>query len=78
MAGDQVRLTIVSGEFEAEEICMLLRSEQIACFARPTDVGSMTGLGGGFGGQHEVIVAEEDLVRARELIEPAEDPPVES
>jgi hypothetical protein len=72
MAGDQVRLTVVAGEFEAEEICGLLRSEEIACFSRPTDVGSVTGLGGGFGGPHEILVAEEDLERALALLEPVD------
>jgi hypothetical protein len=75
VADDPVRLTVVAGEFEAEEICGLLRAEEIRCFARPTDVGSITGLGGGFGGPHEILVAEEDLERARELLEPAPEPP---
>jgi hypothetical protein len=34
----------------------------------------MTGLGGGFAGPHEILVAEEDLERARELIEPVDGP----
>jgi hypothetical protein len=73
MAGDPVRLSVVAGEFEAEELCGLLRSEGIACFSRPTDVGAMTGLGGGFTGPHEVLVAVDDLARAQELLGAAEE-----
>ncbi|MFN8222401.1 MAG: DUF2007 domain-containing protein [Gaiellales bacterium] len=64
MAG-VVRLTIVRSEGEAEILCRLLRFEGIRCSYRTTD---MDGEGGSFGGWREVLVAEDQLARARELV----------
>jgi hypothetical protein len=66
---DAVRLTIVPDEGAAEALVGLLRSEGIECFYRDTDV-SAAGIFGGstFGGWREVLVAEDDLERARKLL----------
>ncbi len=67
--GEAVRLTVVPDEGAAEALVGLLRSEGIDCFYRDTDV-SAAGIFGGstFGGWREVLVAEDDLDRARELL----------
>jgi hypothetical protein len=53
------RVTLVPNEFEGNLVCALLRAEGIDCFARET----------GLGGLNEVVVVhDEDLERARELI----------
>jgi hypothetical protein len=66
---EAVRLTVVPDEGAAEALCGLLRSEGIECEFRDTNV-SATGIFGGssFGGWREILVAEDDLERARELI----------
>jgi hypothetical protein len=63
-----VHLTVVPNAAEAEILCALLRTEGIECDHRPTNmgVGSMDGMPGG--GPREVVVAEESLARARELL----------
>jgi Putative prokaryotic signal transducing protein len=66
--GETVRLTVVPDEGAAETLCGLLRSEGIDCSYRETD--SAAGVFGGttFAGWREILVAEEDLERARELL----------
>jgi hypothetical protein len=63
-----VHLTVVPTASEAELICALLRTEGIECDHLPTNVGagSMDGMPGG--GPREVVVAEESLTRAQELL----------
>jgi Putative prokaryotic signal transducing protein len=65
---DLVYLTVVPSEAEAEILCALLRTEGIDCDHRPTNlsVGTMDGLPGG--GPREVVVAEQGLARAEELL----------
>jgi len=53
---------------EAETICGLLRTEGIACGHRQTDIGAGAGDAVGDSGPREILVAEEDLERARELV----------
>jgi hypothetical protein len=67
--GETVRLTVVPDEGAAEALVGLLRSEGIECFYRDTDV-SAAGIFGGttFGGWREVLVDEDDLERARQLL----------
>jgi hypothetical protein len=67
--GETVRLTVVPDEGAAEALVGLLRSEGIECFYRDTDV-SAAGIFGGstFGGWREILVDEDDLERARELL----------
>jgi hypothetical protein len=62
-----VHLTVVHNEPEAELLCGLLRSEGIECEHRPTNfgVGTMDGLSGG---AREVVVAEEGLEQAQEIL----------
>jgi Putative prokaryotic signal transducing protein len=64
-----VRLTVVATQGEAEVICSMLRSEGIKCGDRAAD-GLGADRGAGFGGWREVLVDEDDLDTARELIEP--------
>ncbi len=64
-----MRLTVVPDEGAAEALCGLLRSEGIDCFYRDTDI-SAAGIFGGttFGGWREILVDDDDLERARELL----------
>lgn len=67
-----VPLTIVRNEAEADLLCALLRTEGIECDHRPTNfgAGSMDGLPGG---AREVVVAEDRLERAQELLASSRD-----
>jgi Putative prokaryotic signal transducing protein len=65
--GDSVRLTVVRDEGEAEVLCGLLRGEGIRCAYRATDITAEYAAGV-FGGWREVLVDEDDLSRARELL----------
>lgn len=71
---DEVRLTVVANEMEAEMICGLLRSEGIECYFRKTDLGagSTGGMLTGFG-QTEIIVGASDLEQARGLLGAADE-----
>jgi hypothetical protein len=61
-----VRLTIVPTEGEAEVICGLLRANGIRCGHREVELASQA-----FGGWwNEVLVPEDQLAEARELVEP--------
>ena len=63
------RVTVVASGLEAEMVCALLRTEGIECFARQTDeaIGAWQT---GAGGPHEVLVVrDDDLQQARELVE---------
>ena len=59
-----VHLTLAANETEAEIVCSLLRSEDIACMLEhnlsPTAYGGAGGI--------EILVDEPDLTRALELI----------
>jgi hypothetical protein len=59
-----VRLTVVPSEAEAEVICGLLRVNGIPCGHREAD--SIEQFGGWW---HEILVAEDQLDKARELLE---------
>jgi Putative prokaryotic signal transducing protein len=63
-----VRVRIAAGESEAEVVCGLLRSEGIRCFHRPTDAAAHAEVLSPLGWR-EVLVNEEDLARARELLD---------
>jgi hypothetical protein len=67
-----VRLTIAADDSEAEVVCGLLRAEGIRCFHRVTDLTAHLTPYLASGGWREVLVNEEDLQRARELLEAAE------
>ena len=61
-----VRLTVVASQGEADVICSLLRVNGIRCGERAADA-TIEG-GGGFGGWREILVAEDQLEEARELL----------
>jgi Putative prokaryotic signal transducing protein len=67
--GEIVRLTVVPDEGAAVALCGFLRTEGIECSYRDTD-SSAAGIFGGttFGGWREILVDEDDLERARELL----------
>lgn len=68
---DPVRLTIVSNEPEAELACGLLRSHDIPCMHRITDMafGSGGEMPSSGAGAREVLVRPEDLATARALLD---------
>ena len=63
-----VHLTVVPSEYEAEILCALLRTEGLTCNQQPTNLaaGRMAGMPGG--GPREIVVAEQDLARAQEIL----------
>jgi len=66
---DEVSVTIVGSQPEAELACELLRTENIACYHRPTSFAA--GAGDGLvsqGSPREIVVRPEDAARARELL----------
>jgi hypothetical protein len=65
---DLVRLTLAANPPEAEAIRGLLETEGIESIRRQTDFGAGSMDGFGWGGQQEILVREQDLERARELI----------
>jgi hypothetical protein len=64
-----VRLTVVPNQGEADMICSLLRANGITCAERPANaaIPGMTG----FGSWREILVPEDQLATARELLETA-------
>jgi hypothetical protein len=66
---DVARLTIVGSQGEADVICSLLRAHGIDCSERGADLSAEQG--GGFFGWREILVGEEDLQAARDLLEAA-------
>ena len=63
-----MRLTVVPDEGEAELLCRLLRSEGVPCGYRDADFAPGSDGGYSFGGWREILVHEDDLARARELL----------
>jgi hypothetical protein len=59
---------VVATEQEAELLCGLLRSADIACISRQTNFGAGASDGMPTGGPYEVIVRGEDLDAAREVL----------
>jgi homoserine kinase len=67
----EASLTVVGSELEADMVCGLLRANGIRCFFRRTDPAAATGFyapGVSVAGPTEVVVNEQDLERARELL----------
>jgi len=62
-----VTLTVVANEFEAEEVCGLLRVNDIRSVYRRTT--SAMDLGGSMRGPIEIVVDDSDLERAQELLD---------
>jgi hypothetical protein len=68
---ETVTLTVVGDELEAEMLCGLLRTNGIACFYKKTERAGVIGAeSGGFAiaGPTEVLVREQDLAAARDLL----------
>ena len=66
---DEVGVTVVGSEPEAELACQLLRTEKIACYHRPTSFAA--GAGDGLaspGSPREIVVRTADAGRARQLL----------
>lgn len=63
-----MRLTTVPNEGEAEILCRMLRVEGIRCGHRMTDQFLWDDSGRAFDGWREILVAEPDLARAREIL----------
>jgi Putative prokaryotic signal transducing protein len=61
-------LTIVPTQAEAEMICALLRTAGIEAFQRQTNTAAGASDGLPAGGAREVLVAADDLDRAREVL----------
>jgi hypothetical protein len=65
---DQVRVTTVPGEAEAEVLCAILRSAGIECAHRLTDEADSPFEGIATDGIREILVHEQDLDAARGLL----------
>lgn len=70
---EDVRVTTVPGEAEAEAFCMLLRSNGIECAHRLTREEDSPFEGFGPDGMREILVHASDLEAARALLEPEDD-----
>ena len=68
MSEQLIGLTVVSTEFEAEEIGGLLEAEGIACLQRHTNQGAAASVGAAWAAPREILVGAADLERARELL----------
>jgi hypothetical protein len=66
---DEVAVTVVGSEPEAELACQLLRTENIDCYHRPTSFAAGAGDGlVSLGSPREIVVRPADAMRARELL----------
>ncbi|HEX3238227.1 MAG TPA: DUF2007 domain-containing protein [Gaiellaceae bacterium] len=66
---DEVGVTVVGSEPEAQLACQLLRSENIPCYFRPTTFAAGAGDGlVSLGSPREIVVRAADARRARELL----------
>jgi hypothetical protein len=72
---DSVRVTTVTGEPEAEALCMHLRANGIECAYRPTPEADSPFEGFGPGGMLEILVHSSDLAAASALVGPGDDAP---
>ena len=61
-------LTVVGSELEAEMICAVLGTAGIEAVQRQTSAGAGFGTGMPQMGPHEVLVAPDDLERARDVL----------
>jgi hypothetical protein len=66
---EEVAVTVVGSEPEAELACRLLRTENIDCYHRPTSFAAGAGDGlVSLGSPREIVVRSADAMRARELL----------
>jgi hypothetical protein len=63
-----VTLTVVGNEMEADMVCGMLRANGIECFHRKADTAGEGIYGETIAGPTEVMVEEDDLADARELL----------
>lgn len=66
--GEEVVLTVVSGEPEAEVVCGLLRSAGIDCAYRDTEAIESSLEEFTAAGPREILVRDSDLEAAKELL----------
>ena len=66
--GEEVVVTVVSGEAEAEVVCGLLRSAGIDCAYRDTEVIDSPLEDFIASGPREILVRDSDLEAAKELL----------
>jgi hypothetical protein len=64
----QARRTVVGNSMEAQTVCGVLRTQAIGCDDRQTDPGAGAGDAVGDSGPREILVARDDLERARQLV----------
>ena len=66
-ASEMVAVTVVPNEAEADLVCGMLQANGVACRSRQTDfgAGSMDGMPGG---PQQILVQENDVDRARDLL----------
>jgi hypothetical protein len=65
---DVVTLTVVHDETEADVLCGLLRANGIECSYRKSDMAAGSTMGIGQGGPFEILVSQDDLAEAQELL----------
>ena len=66
---DEVAVTVVGSEPEAQLACQLLRTENIDCYFRPTSFAAGAGDGlVSLGSPREIVVRAADATRARDLL----------
>ena len=66
---EEVAVTVVGSEPEAELACQLPRTEKIDCYYRPTSFAAGAGDGlVSLGSPLEIVVRRADAARARELL----------
>jgi hypothetical protein len=66
---DEVAVTVVGNQPEAELACELLRTESIPCYHRPTSFAAGAGDGlVSLGSPREIVVRVKDAARARQLL----------
>jgi hypothetical protein len=70
-------LTVVPNALEAEELCGLLRVNGIECTYRRTSMAGGIAANTGLVGPTEVLVDEDDLERAQELLDAPFEAPLE-
>jgi Putative prokaryotic signal transducing protein len=63
-----VVVKVVGSEPEAELLCSLLRSADIECTPRQTNIGAGAADGMPVGGPYELVVRAQDLDDAREIL----------
>jgi hypothetical protein len=66
---DVAVMEVVGSEPEAEMVCSLLRTAGIQCFHRATNAGSGAADGMPVGGPRAILVREEDLTTALEVVQ---------